>query len=64
MRVVKCSEYVQTVNFVGYTPIKTSKIVKFNIFLPTEEFPVASVCKSRALIPRKHIGEQCISVPN
>ena len=45
-----------------YFRILPSNIVNHDVFLLIEEFPVASFCKSRALIPRKHRVEQGIRV--
>ena len=47
-----------------YFRILPSKIVNHDVFLPIEEFPVASFCKSPALIPRKYMVEQGIRVSN
>ena len=45
-----------------YFRILPSKIVNLDIFLPIEEFSVASFCESCALIPRKYMVEQRIRV--
>ena len=47
-----------------YFRILPSKIVNHEGFLPIEEFPVANVCKSHALIPKKYMVEQGIRVFN
>ena len=44
--------------------LKNSTLKNFDVFLPREEFPVASFCKSRAFIPRRFIVEQSIRVSN
>ena len=41
-----------------------SKIVNHDVFLPVEEFSVASFCKNCALIPRKYMIEKSIRVSN
>ena len=47
-----------------YFRILPSNIVNHDVFLLIGEFPVASFCKSRALIPRKYMAEQSIRVSN
>ena len=47
-----------------YFRILPSKIVKHEAFLPIEEFPMPSFCKSCALIPGNYMVEQGIRVSN
>ena len=47
-----------------YFRILPSKIVNHDVFLPIEEFPVASFCKCRTLIPGNYMVEQGIRLSN
>ena len=47
-----------------YFRILPSKVVDLDVFLPIEDIPVASFCKSSAFICRKYMTEQFIRVSN